>query len=680
MSGYNVLILRKLIVFASISVIFYFFLTNASAAVIPEIQNSDVTKNCLNKDCNEFHLKLTKQINKTLDININPCENIQQFVCGHSKIKSFSEKEELTNDIVNKRVESLVARSGDFAVFRPFKLIYDLYRTCMSYEKTGQQSLDLLRDIIKKLGNWPFLEGDNWKESDFDWTDFYIQSKNIGLHPFNILTVVTSLDKHSDDKPTRYLLEINLGEFKHSAPSETLIAAYKNYIAKVSELLGNTQTSEEIDQIVAFELQLSKFDNKKSVALSFKRFTEEYPSMNWEKYINDQIGGYETPLNPLKSIIVLPSDFSDFVELMEKTPKRVQANFALWKIIQETIPYLTEEYRELEHEYCLTQKCKIEKRGPSCVGVVNRYLSPALELFFATNFYSYNTDAIVTEMVENIREQLVNWIHESTWMSKETKNKGIEIIGNMSFVIGNDNKDIGDDSIFEMYYESLEIDTNNYLQTLLNLKLFNQNLNFYDFVTSNRHRYLSGVIYVPMSMLQEPFFSIKYPMYVNYGYTGKAIADEMVDMIVSRGINGLSNDDLRKIYYTKGACFEQQMTNYTSNNVEHPMNELFFPQVQIGEHIAYKATYRAYQKWLNKNGIEAPLPGLPFLNNQLFWINSIRNSCISSPKKSKVIDNKYSIFDFYKMRAVTNFPEFYKDFNCPTDGSFVKNYGPACTF
>lgn len=110
------------------------------------------------------------------------------------------------------------------------------------------------------------------------------------------------------------------------------------------------------------------------------------------------------------------------------------------------------------------------------------------------------------------------------------------------------------------------------------------------------------------------------------------------------------------------------------------MEELFYAGKQISEHIAHKATYRAYQKWLTKNGIESSLPELPFSNNQLFWINSIRNSCDSFPKEPIVIDNKYSIFDFYKMRLVTNFPEFYKDFNCPTDGSFLKNYGPACSF
>lgn len=71
---------------------------------------------------------------------------------------------------------------------------------------------------------------------------------------------------------------------------------------------------------------------------------------------------------------------------MKKTPKRVQANYGVWKIIQETIPYLTDEYRELKREYCSTQKCKIEIRADFCLGVIKRYLPLALDVLYSKNF------------------------------------------------------------------------------------------------------------------------------------------------------------------------------------------------------------------------------------------------------------------------------------------------------
>ncbi|XP_057325638.1 neprilysin-2-like [Microplitis mediator] len=692
--GHYYKILRKVFVVASIGVIFSFFLTNTSAAVITEIhQNSEVTKNCPDKDCKELYLELTKKINTTLDMNINPCNNIQQFVCGHSRLESFSEKTNVNYDIMSKHLENLVTQSGDFADFRPFKLINDIYRTCMRYENAGQQSLDLLRDVIKKLGSWPLLEGDNWKESDFDWIDFSIKTQNIGLASFHFLDFTRFQNKHDGEPTVGLLLYVASGEFSRSAPSNTVIAAYKNYIAKVSELLGNTQTSkEEIDEMVAFECDISKLNNDQkfdNTEISFYELTKEFPSTNWQKFFeNIRVCNNETPTNLSKlSVMKLPA-LSGFFELMEKTPKRVQVNYAVWRIIQETILYLTEEFRELQREYCLTQKCMIERRETSCLSVIGDYLDPALKLLFAKNFYKNGIDMIITEMAVNIKEQLVDLINESTWMDKGTKNQGIEILGNMSFVIGFKDKNNTDDE-FLKYYENLEIDTNNYLQTLINLELFDQKfdtytnlikINSHNIVTSDHVYNDKGVLYVPMSMLQEPFFSVHYPMYVNYGYTGKAIADEIVKTIVSLGIDNLSSIDLRRVYHNKATCFEQRMKNYTSDNVGRPIEELFYAKKQISEHIAYKATYRAYQKWLTENGIEPSLPELPFSNNQLFWINSIRNSCNNFQKEPIVIDNKYSVFDFYKIRAVTNFREFHKDFNCPADGSFVENYGPACTF
>lgn len=217
----------------------------------------------------------------------------------------------------------------------------------------------------------------------------------------------------------------------------------------------------------------------------------------------------ETPTNLSKSSVIKLPALSDFFKLMEKTPKRVQANYAVWKIIQETILYLTEEYRDLHREYCLTQKCMVERRETSCLSVIGNYLHPALKLLFAKNFYKNGIDTIIAEMAENIKEQLVDLINESTWMDKKTKNQRIEILGNMSFVIGFKDKNNTDDE-FLKYYENLEIDTNNYLQTLINLELFDQKfdtyrnlikINSHDVVTSNYVYKDKGVICNFLSLL-----------------------------------------------------------------------------------------------------------------------------------------------------------------------------------
>ncbi|XP_057326563.1 neprilysin-2-like [Microplitis mediator] len=687
MGNYN-RISTKFFIISSIGIIFSSFLTNTSAAVINNIQNSEVTKKCPDQNCEELYSELSKRTNERLNKNVSPCDNIQEFVCGNSSYSSFSKEWDfLYNDMLHKNLEMLGSRISDFVDFKPFKLLNDLYKTCMRYENTGQQSLDLLRDIIKKLGNWPLLEENNWKESHFDWIDFVIKTHNIGFKSFYFLNVWEW--KYQDESITFELLPIRPDNLSHENPTLNIsIAAYKNYIAKVSELLGNTQrSSEEIDEIIAFEIDILKFDSgREFIELRYDEFIKNYPSTNLRKLLN-YITVYDNEIPSLSnSTIITIKDFPDFVELMKKTPIRVQANYGVWKIIQETIPYLTDEYRELKREYCSTQNCEIEIRKDSCKKIINRYLPLARDALYEKNLDN-DIDRIITEMTVNIKEQFVNLINESTWINKKIKNQGIEQLENITVVIGYEGKYTNE---IVKYYENLEIDTSNYLQTLINLELFdrrsNNNRDFNEIIarshpTSSSDHNHRGVLSVPMSMLRSSHFSVNNPMYVNYGRIGKAIAEKLAESIIVMGEKLTEGINLTAINYEKTLCFRQQVENYTSNNAKNSWKEWLSSSERISEHIVYKATYRAYQQWTAKYGIEPSLPELPFSNNQLFWINLINGPyCYPPSALSIVIDDKYSVYDFSVMRAATSVPEFHKDFNCPVDYSFIKKYGPSCTF
>lgn len=43
-----------------------------------------------------------------------------------------------------------------------------------------QQGLDPLMKILEKLGGWPVLEGDDWNESEFNWTDSVYRFRKMG--------------------------------------------------------------------------------------------------------------------------------------------------------------------------------------------------------------------------------------------------------------------------------------------------------------------------------------------------------------------------------------------------------------------------------------------------------------------------------------------------------------------
>ncbi|XP_014295904.1 neprilysin-2 [Microplitis demolitor] len=577
----------------------------------------------------------------------------------------------------------------------------------MSNEATGQQALDLLRDIIKKLGNWPLLEGNNWKESDFDWIDFTIETKNIGLNFNNFLDFETLLYPEKDKLLLKYQILIPPQEFKRniSSPSDPLIIAYKNYITKASALMYKQGSSEEIDEIIEFERKISEIHllnptRNQSTETTLEKLNKKFPLVNWHKLIDNVIlSSLKTSLKISEITLMEPSALSTFIELLEKTPKRVQKNYALWKIIQSGISYLTEECRELKRKYCLTQNCKNTTRALSCVGVIKRYLGPAVNLLYAKNYYSSDIDKIITDMIVNIKSGLIEAILNTVIRINELRNRQIETILNTQFVIGYAEKNKSDLD-FVQYYENLEIDTSNYFQTLLNLELFDIESKF-DNVTSLGAKNLIdpvetlhpvntlGRIDIPMAMLQNLVFGINYPMYMNYAYVDSAIIKELAENIMNLSMrrSKMTNEN---IYSKKILSLVNKTDNSNQNNSRKKIDDEVKPLSQwshsnhtyeeIRDHVlsyprqsalskilVYKISYLAYQQWVAKNGIKNTQSELSYTNNQLFWIHTLQNACEDPSHELKFIYDKYTVSEIYLMKILTEFLKFIDDFECPID-------------
>lgn len=74
----------------------------------------------------------------------------------------------------------------------------------------GQEALAILDRILKKLGNWPVFENDKWKESNFDWIDFTIGSKKIGLDINYFLDLKPWRLVESNKPSIRYLIDVRI--------------------------------------------------------------------------------------------------------------------------------------------------------------------------------------------------------------------------------------------------------------------------------------------------------------------------------------------------------------------------------------------------------------------------------------------------------------------------------------
>ena len=70
----------------------------------------------------------------------------------------------------------------------------DYYQTCMDTETIEERSLADLQEILRRLGGWPVVEGDDWRgEEGFLWHELSIRAAEEGFGTSSLISVGQSL-------------------------------------------------------------------------------------------------------------------------------------------------------------------------------------------------------------------------------------------------------------------------------------------------------------------------------------------------------------------------------------------------------------------------------------------------------------------------------------------------------
>lgn len=77
----------------------------------------------------------------------------------------------------------------------------------------------------------------------------------------------------------------------------------------------------------------------------------KYPTIPWMEYFNTILAPSATVTEDEMVIINVPSYITDLERLLEQTPKRVQANYVMWRAAARSVSYLTEELRKRQLAY-----------------------------------------------------------------------------------------------------------------------------------------------------------------------------------------------------------------------------------------------------------------------------------------------------------------------------------------
>lgn len=130
----------------------------------------------------------------------------------------------------------------------------------------------------------------------------------------------------------------------------------KNAVADLSDALkfelhlaAKTKTDAELRD------DLTSLNN----VMTIPELQKNYPYVNWYDFFRRTISGVELAHN--EKVMVLNTEYYTYLNgLLKRTPKRVLANYIVWNVLQNLLPFLPKRVRDLE----LGEKEEDEKDDP----------------------------------------------------------------------------------------------------------------------------------------------------------------------------------------------------------------------------------------------------------------------------------------------------------------------------
>ncbi|XP_074114552.1 neprilysin-2-like isoform X2 [Cotesia typhae] len=460
---------------------------------------------------------LAARVMKYRDSSINPCDNFYAFACG-----GFTETDKADDyhlgAMANKNIKKLIQK-GTSSEVKPYKLIDDIYKTCVNKNARGQQALELMKKIIKSLGNWPVLEGDKWKKDHFNWIDFTGNAKKVG---YNINYFLDWEPKCHELPKSEYIVKMSpsdIESFMVKKPSQK--QTYANYRLKIAELLGATGIfAKDMEEALDFEEKLLNISTEKCRVSNFtiKEFQQKWPSINWIEFVGKTLTPFTEVEKPLLNVWD-PAALTELIGLLAKTPKRVQANYVIWKIVQYSVPYLTEEFRDLQKKFYQKVGYVEEPLEDSCVEMIKKYAGVALQYLHLSQYQS--SQVTIRRMVEFIQNAMMKVVESSEAIDDKTKETGVKAVKGTPVTIGSMEELVIPGGL-EKYYAGARVVQDNLLQTVLNLNLVKMRKpsSCIDSEEPGIPDTLEGRLHVPTTMIPGPFFNESRPMYMNFGASG----------------------------------------------------------------------------------------------------------------------------------------------------------------
>uniref|UniRef100_A0A336KWM6 CSON001488 protein n=1 Tax=Culicoides sonorensis TaxID=179676 RepID=A0A336KWM6_CULSO len=675
------------------------------------IQDGVLQRPCETDSC----MSALCQIRSKIDTNVKACDDFYQFACGNYDRETLIPEDKLSMNVFNhfgdkliKQIWDLLAEPSSDSEIKPFKQAKQLFGSCMNLTAIDSAAGKPLLRLIDKIGGWPMLQGKLWNEFSWELFETIVGMRNNGIAGKFILKMAIDISLNDTTKRMIYFDSPETSvhvDFLKSGWNDTYVRNYMNFISDIMVMLGAQKTpflNSEIREMIEFEVNLTKIviphrgrRNPQQLfnVMTISDMQTKYPYFNWLKFLRESYPNLNFSSNEVISVTDL-NFFENFGKLVQRTSKRTIANYLMWRLTAQAIPYLSQKFKQRDTEYQILfyGEHKRQPRWRDCVSIVLVEMSIAASAMYARRHFNHNSKMEAESMVANIKDEFEKVLSSASWMDKITRKQAFDKLEKMTAHVGYP-KELENDTAIVQFYSGLELDERNefFESVLINNRFVDHLWSSLLREPANRNdwRMLSNIVEInayydaaenkmriPAGIFQDHFFSSNRPKYLNYGAIGFVIGHEIThgyDDLGSRfdsngNLNNWWQNSTKETYINKTRCVIEQYAKFREPSMGIPLNGVSTLGENIADNGGIKIAYRAYKKYLMSHRREPGLFTLNYTPEQLFWIQNAQTWCSVYRKETlqslfrvgTLTPGKYRVLGYLQ-----NSKEFAEDFNCP---------------
>lgn len=656
---------------------------------------------CLSEPC----VKAAATILRNMDPTVDPCVDFYGYACGRWKryhvlppdrphYDTFAQMKDELKILLKELLESPVDES-DSNVTRNAK---NLYASCLNETVIEARREKPLLVLLESLGSWPVVTA-NWSRENFDWlnlTAVMRQHSNdilfaqwVGADSKNSSSNVIHLDQAETGLPSRdyYVRGTQQAE------------AYFKFMVDVAELLGAQRSFavKEMEQVLQLETKLINLtvpnEQRRNFSVIYNKWTvgelqEKIPLVNWTRYFNIVM---PMEISSSEEVVVFaPTYLKGMSEVIHATPKRVVANYILWRFVSNRVGSLDKRFLGKQQEYfgAIYGTQSKPARWKTCTVLVNKNMGMAVGALFVHHHFNKQSKEKAEEMIDDIKAAFLGILHNVDWMDDETRGVAIQKAELMTQKIGypeyiSDPAELGKeyqvefkrDTYFENVIENLK---HNAMKMQLKLRTGVDKTQWitYPAVVNAYYTRSKNFITFPAGVLQPPLYHKNFPRSVNYGGIGVIIGHEITHGFDDKGRQFDQYGNLKQWwkpealarFQAKAQCMVDQYSSYVLPEVNMAVNGVNTQGENIADNGGVKQAFRAYKAHERRSGPEPHLPGLNLTHDQLFFLTYAQIWCGSMRPEhavNTVRTSSHSPGRFRVIGALSNSEDFARAYRCP---------------